>query len=626
VVNSDVLISVIVPVRDDPGGVRELLDRLATQTLPQDRFEIVIGDDGSAPGSLSEIATTDGRIRVLSGPPKTSYAARNRAARAARGSFLAFCDADCRPEPDWLERGLEALATADVVAGEVIFIAPDKPSVWSLLTIDMFLDQQRNVRFSRAVTANLLMHRRVFDDLDGFDESLPSGGDYEFTRRAASHGATLVHAPAAIVRHPTLDSARSFLRKVWFTNHWSAVRKARMGLRPELTILVQFIPFVGVALARRNALRPVATLCRPRLVSAGLEPGWRDDARAMPVLYLLVAYVAGAARVPAWLKVIRMSRASRAGATEDRASPPAANRSVSQPRRSGMLASHRVGALPNLVVIGSQKCGTQSLHYYLGVHPEIFMSHQKELDFFIEEHSWHRGPGWYRRQFKSSAPVRGESSPNYSAFPRYEAVPKRMASLVPEARLIYLVRDPLERIASHWVHNYARRRERGDIRATLRHPETSYLARSCYYRQLELFLEHYDASQILVLDSADLRHRRLFTLRRVFEFLQVDSDIYHPRFDRLRHDSSGQRRITRVERFARSTWVGRRVLGPLRGAVEFVLGSSSTIQRPTLAAVREALGDEAINLLRDDADRLRAQTGLVVNQWSIFDETPGALD
>jgi hypothetical protein len=60
--------------------------------------------------------------------------------------------------------------------------------------------------------------------------------------------------------------------------------------------------------------------------------------------------------------------------------------------------------------------------------------------------------------------------------------------------------------------------------------------------------------------------------------------------------------------------------------VEFVLGSSSTIQRPTLAAVREALGDEAINLLRDDADRLRAQTGLVVNQWSIFDETPGALD
>ncbi len=621
----NVFVSVIVPVRDDPEGVRELLRRLAAQTLAQDRFEIVIGDDGSEPGSLSGIATSDGRIRVLSGPPKTSYAARNRAARAARGSVFAFCDADCQPEPEWLERGLEALATADVVAGEVVFVPPAKPSVWSLLTIDMFLDQQRNVQFSRAVTANLLMHRRVFDDLDGFDESLPSGGDYDFTRRAASHGATLVHAPAAVVRHPTLDSARAFLRKVWFTNRWSAVRKARMGLRPDLRILIQFIPFVGVALARRNALRPVVTLCRPRLIASGLEPRWLDDALAMPLVYFIVSYVAGAARVPAWLEVMRMSQVFKA--TFSKTLPPTAGtRSPTVPPRARTLVSSRAGALPNVVVIGSQKCGTQSLHYYLDAHPEISMSRTKELDFFIEEFRWHRGPGWYQRQFDSRSPVRGESSPNYSAFPRFPGVPERMASLLPEARLIYLVRDPLERIASHWVHNYARRRELGDLRTTLCHPRDSYVTRSCYHRQLQLFLEHYDASRILVLDSSDLRHKRLYTLRRIFDFLGVDPDFFHPRFDRLRQVSASQRRITRLERLAHRTWVGRRLLRPLREAVEGMLGSSSRIHRPTMEELREALGVEVIALLRNDAEKFRSLTGLSVDHWSIFEQTPEIAD
>jgi len=218
--SSTVKLTVVVPVRDDSEGVRALLARLDAQTLPQDRFEIVIGDDGSRPGSLSGIATPDGRVRVLSGLPKTSYAARNRAARAATGSILVFCDADCLPDPAWLERGLEALTDADLVAGQVIFCPPRRPTAWSLLTMDMFLDQERNVRFSMAVTANLLVRSGTFESAGGFDDSLPSGGDHDFTRRAVSHGARLVYAPEAIVRHPTLDGWRPFLRKVWLTNRW----------------------------------------------------------------------------------------------------------------------------------------------------------------------------------------------------------------------------------------------------------------------------------------------------------------------------------------------------------------------------------------------------------------------
>ena len=63
-----------------------------------------------------------------------------------------------------------------------------------------------------------------------------------------------------------------------------------------------------------------------------------------------------------------------------------------------------------------------------------------------------------------------------------------MHSVVPDAKLIYVVRDPLERIAAHWVHNYAKRREKGDLRATLTHANTSYVVRSQYHMQLQQFL------------------------------------------------------------------------------------------------------------------------------------------
>ncbi len=73
--------------------------------------------------------------------------------------------------------------------------------------------------------------------------------------------------------------------------------------------------------------------------------------------------------------------------------------------------------LPNLIVIGAQKCGTTSLHDYLGRHPEIRMSAEKELNFFQLERNWHRGVHWYEKQFPGGTAIRGETSPGYTYFP-----------------------------------------------------------------------------------------------------------------------------------------------------------------------------------------------------------------
>lgn len=275
-------------------------------------------------------------------------------------------------------------------------------------------------------------------------------------------------------------------------------------------------------------------------------------------------------------------------------------------------------ALPNLLVIGAQKCGTSALHHYLSLHPEVSMSQPKELNFFIAERNWERGREWYESHFDPAAAVRGESSPNYSAHPVFGGVPARVASLVPDARLIYIVRDPLQRIAAHYVHSVSKRREKADLRSTLLSPDSTYVPRSRYFLQLERFLEHFPRERILVLEQRDLRDQRAATLREVFAFLDVASDFEHPDFHQTRHVTSRKTRPTdlglSVAR-ARASTAGRLVPRFLWRGLRHLLPLDEAIEKPT--QIGEALGDEAISLLRKDADRLREFCGRDFAHWSL---------
>jgi len=167
------------------------------------------------------------------------------------------------------------------------------------------------------------------------------------------------------------------------------------------------------------------------------------------------------------------------------------------------------GALPNLVVVGAMKCGTTALHGFLDRHPEIAMSDPKELNFFFgpaagsgDDAPWaegnrHRGVGWYRHQFPAAAPVRGESSPGYTS-PSEPHVAARMAALIPGARLVYLVRDPVERAVSQYHHHRADGTEPRPLDAALLDPHSQYVDRGRYHARLTPFLRHFPRSRIAV--------------------------------------------------------------------------------------------------------------------------------
>lgn len=206
-------VTVIVPVRDDAAGLQRLLARLAAQTLPAKQRELIVVDDASRDDAVGAVAERAGARVLRLERAGGSYAARNAALARADGDVLAFTDADCLPRPDWLERGLAALESADLVAGHVEMLLSPRPTTAELIDLARHLHQERNVAAGFGATANLLVRRVALDRLGGFEERVRSGGDHELGRRATAAGLRLVYAADAVVEHPARRSGRAVMRK-----------------------------------------------------------------------------------------------------------------------------------------------------------------------------------------------------------------------------------------------------------------------------------------------------------------------------------------------------------------------------------------------------------------------------
>jgi glycosyltransferase involved in cell wall biosynthesis len=294
-------VSVIVPIRNGTSWLARLVRALERQTLPRGRFELVVGDDGSTddPGRF---ATGGGWVRVVSGPPTNSYAARNRAVASARGDVLAFCDADCLPEPDWLERGLDALDNADLVAGRIRFEVPERYTAWTLIDMEWGKNNEALVKHGVAETANLFVRRELFEGVGGFDETVDEHGDFDFVERCVARGQRLVFGPGAVVSHPTRQRGRAVLRAHWIYSRGYAERVTLRGELPDGMKLRNWLPIVWVVRARRGNKVSLLGPDSAWLAKNGVRPTRLDRLKTLPIIYLILPYTRSAAQFQGWLR------------------------------------------------------------------------------------------------------------------------------------------------------------------------------------------------------------------------------------------------------------------------------------------------------------------------------------
>ena len=145
-------------------------------------------------------------------------------------------------------------------------------------------------------------------------------------------------------------------------------------------------------------------------------------------------------------------------------------------RRRPARVGEREGALPNLIVIGGLKCGTTSLHHYLNLHPQIAMSRPKELNFFVAELNWALGRRLVREPLRAPRRRSGARPRRTTRTARASTgVAERMRAVLGEARLVYMVRDPIDRMLSHYLHNVGGGYETARWPTALADPEPAYV-------------------------------------------------------------------------------------------------------------------------------------------------------
>jgi hypothetical protein len=289
--------------------------------------------------------------------------------------------------------------------------------------------------------------------------------------------------------------------------------------------------------------------------------------------------------------------------------------------------------MPNFLIIGAMKSGTTALYYYLEQHPQIYMSPVKEPNFFCSggEQSSPSGSSTrieaYQYLFKGVSDERaiGEASHCYLYEPQAAA---RIQQHLPNAKLVAILRNPVDRAYSHFLHmvrngsepltDFAKAIQEEKIGAYDERSFQDYIGRGLFYGQLKRYFDMFDRAQIKVYIYEDLNNAPLDTLRDIFRFLGVD-DSFVPDIS-LRRNVSGYAKYKTVDKFLTKPSVIKEILkiylpARLRWRLSKVFDDLKTrnlVQPPPLQPeVRRQL----VEVYREDILRLQELIHRDLSKW-----------
>lgn len=209
------LVSVVIPVWNSADTIATCVRALLDQSLPPDEFEVIVVDNGSSDSTPAILARYQ-RVRMLTETRAGSYAARNLGLAQARGRYVAFTDADCVPDPDWLAAALVRARQSDqigIVAGPIDLLDRSATPIALAYERTFAFRQHRHVPAGYCATANWLSPRLLLEQLGGFDPDLFSGADWKLSRQIQAQGRRIVFEPAMRVGHPPRRSLSVIVEK-----------------------------------------------------------------------------------------------------------------------------------------------------------------------------------------------------------------------------------------------------------------------------------------------------------------------------------------------------------------------------------------------------------------------------
>ena len=282
------------------------------------------------------------------------------------------------------------------------------------------------------------------------------------------------------------------------------------------------------------------------------------------------------------------------------------------------------------LIFGAMKCGTTSLFNYLAEHPQIAPCKVKEPNFFTHEKSWNKGLDYYRTLWDYDPAVHTtamEASVNYSKIPRLPNAAERIAKTALESgvnfKLIYIIRNPIDRVISHCTHDLE---EQWSVRYN--HPMVHGIPYpaieiSKYAMQINEYYQRFPSQNVLLLNADNLKHNPNQVLKQVCEFLEVDADFAFPNLSK-QHNSSKGKPITNkawpmIDKYLASpviSYLPSSMRGRTMRTVRSWFSTGKVHQKFELSEdQRQFILDE----LRSDICELSSKYDVDISQWNLIE-------
>ena len=276
--------------------------------------------------------------------------------------------------------------------------------------------------------------------------------------------------------------------------------------------------------------------------------------------------------------------------------------------------------IPDFIVVGAMRAGTTTLYELLRACGQVALPAMKETDYFMTPEHFGRGPEWLRKRYsRTDLPV-GDISPNYFKRDLFPGVARRIYETNPDAKIIIMVRDPIQRAMSQYKHMLAMRARTDAVFDPASHDGKHIIDVSRYAYQLEPYLEYWSMDDILIVDFDHLVEQPIEVLDETLKFIglkpdyQISQDVNANGGDAVASLPSWWGTI-RDSKFGKAV----RARAP-RSMIDLAKRTASN-KRPAAGVGRPANPDQVLEDIRsgvrEDAKRFRELTGRPFKQWSV---------